>query len=205
VQPHVVLATPKLVQIMGGVARNFVTNIHVGRSFNMSGAVPRLGPDVPRWYGETIGFWDGDVLVTWTSNIQGWTSHGAFEFSNHMQTVEIYTPRKAADGKFTGFNHEAVFYDPDALAEPIRIVRNFVKVADIDAGDPYTFIECLPTIFPVKGRAAAVSPGSVIEYPVLDMYGRPWAQLWEQYFEQGMKRPEDADLFDYADRKPAAK
>ena len=205
VQPHVVLATPKLVQIMGGVARNFVTNIHIGRSFNMTGAVPRLGPDVPRWYGETIGFWDGDVLVTWTSNIQGWTAHGAFEFSNHMQTVEIYTPRKGADGRFTGFNHEAVFYDPDALAEPIRIVRNFVKVADIDAGDPYTFIECLPTIFPVKGRAAAVSPGSVIEYPVLDMYGRPWAQLWEQYFEQGMKRPADADLFDYADKKPAAK
>ena len=31
--------------------------------------------DVPRWYGETIGFWDGDTLITWTSNIQGWKVH----------------------------------------------------------------------------------------------------------------------------------
>jgi hypothetical protein len=205
VQPHVVLATPKLVQISAGVARNFVTNIHVGRSFNMSGAVPRLGPDVPRWYGETIGFWDGDVLITWTSNIQGWTAHGAFEHSSKMQTVEIYTPRKAADGHFTGFNHEAVLYDPEALVEPIRIVRNLVKVADVDAGDPYVFIECIPTIYPVNGKATAVSPGSLVEYPVLDMYGRPWAQLWEQFHEKGMKRPEAADLFNFEDRKPATR
>ncbi len=32
-----------MVQIMAGVARNFITNIHVGREFNMNGAVPRLG------------------------------------------------------------------------------------------------------------------------------------------------------------------
>jgi hypothetical protein len=42
---------------------------------NEDGGVPRLGEAVPRWYGETIGFWDGDALITWTSNIQGWTTH----------------------------------------------------------------------------------------------------------------------------------
>ena len=87
--------------------------------------MPRLGADVPRWYGETIGFWDGDVLITWTSNVQGWTSHGQFEFSSKMQTVEIYTPNRDANGQFVGFNHEAMFYDPEALVEPIRIVRDF--------------------------------------------------------------------------------
>ena len=94
-------------QILAGVARNFVTNIHIGREFNMDGAVPRLGADVPRWYGETIGFWDKDTLITWTSNIQGWTAHGAFEYSNKMQTIEIYTPNRDASGKFIGLNHEA--------------------------------------------------------------------------------------------------
>ncbi len=49
---------------MTGVATNFVTNIHIGREFTLGGAVPRLGQDVPRWYGESIGFWDGDVLIT---------------------------------------------------------------------------------------------------------------------------------------------
>ena len=94
----------------------------------MDGAVPRLGADVPRWYGETIGFWDNDTLITWTSNIQGWKVHGAFEYSNKMQTIEIYTPNRDAAGKFLGLNHEAIFYDPEALVEPVRIVRNYVKI-----------------------------------------------------------------------------
>ena len=53
----------------------------VGRSFDLSGAVPRLGADVPRWMGETVGFWDGDALITWTSNIQGWFTHSSWEYS----------------------------------------------------------------------------------------------------------------------------
>jgi hypothetical protein len=94
------LVTPNEVQILAGVARNFITQINIGREFNTSGAVPRLGPDVPRWYGETIGFWDKDVLITWTSNIQGWFAHGAFEYSNKMQAIEIYSSRPDASGKF---------------------------------------------------------------------------------------------------------
>ena len=84
-QPHSIIVTPTLVQFLAGDADNFITNIHIGRSFNMDGAVPRLGADVPRWYGETIGFWDGEALITWTSNIQGWKVHGNPEFSNKLQ------------------------------------------------------------------------------------------------------------------------
>jgi hypothetical protein len=194
---HQVLVTPKLVQITTGSADNFVTDIHVGRSFNMDGAVPRLGADVPRWYGETIGFWDGDVLVTWTSNIQGWTSHSQFEFSNRMQTIEIYSPRRDANGAFLGLNHEAIFYDPEALVEAIRIVRNLTKVSDFDEGDPRPFVECVQTIFPVDGLATPATPGTGLPFEVPDMYGRPWAQLWEKHWEQGMERPQQADIFDF--------
>jgi hypothetical protein len=164
--------------------------------------VPRLGADVPRWYGETIGFWDGDALITWTSNIQGWTSHGAFEFSNKMQTIEIYTPNRDAKGKFVGLRHEAVFYDPDALVEPVRIVRDIVKKSDFDEGAPYVFTQCLQTIYPIKGAATPVNPPSTIEYEVLDMYDRPWAQIWQKYFEQDMQRPEREDLFDFSAPAP---
>jgi hypothetical protein len=191
------MATPSAVQILTGVARNFITTIHVGREFNMDGAVPRLGADVPRWYGETIGFWDGDTLITWTSNIQGWMVHGAFEYSNKMQTIEIYSPNRDADGNFVGLNHEAIFYDPEALVQPIRIIRNYVKTSDFEEGDPYVFVECVQTIFPINGKATPVSPGMVIEYRVPDMYGRPWAQIWEQYFEQGMEKPETEDIFSF--------
>ena len=194
---HHIIATPSVVQIVSGVARNFITTVHVGREFKLDGAVPRLGQDVPRWYGETIGFWDNDTLITWTSNIQGWKVHAAPEHSSKLQTIEIYTPNRDAAGKFLGLNHEAIFYDPEALVEPVRIVRNFQRTSGFEEGDPYVFIECVQTIFPVNGTPRPVSPGTVIEYEVPDMYGRPWAHIWEKYWEQGMTRPEGEDIFDF--------
>jgi len=205
INPHLFVVTPELIQISTGVARNFITDIYVGREFRMDGAVPRLGADVPRWYGETVGFWDKDVLITWTSNIQGWTVHSKFEFSSKMQTVEIYTPVRDAQGKVTAINHEAVFYDPEALVEPIRIVRNLGRMGGVEAGNPYTFIECVPNILPEKGKAKPVHPGEKVDYEVPDIYGRPWAAMWEKYFEQGMTDPEkknEDDMFDFD--KPAS-
>ncbi len=194
---HFITVTPTYVQILAGVARNFITNIHVGREFNMTGSVPRLGQDVPRWYGETIGFWDNDSLITWTSNIQGWKVHGAPEHSNKLQTIEIYTPNRDASGKFLGLNHEAIFYDPEAYVEPVRIIRNYVKLSGFEEGDPYAFIECIPTIYPVKGKATPVAPGKTIEYTIPDMFGRPWAQMWEQYAEPGMEQEAGEDIFSF--------
>jgi hypothetical protein len=196
-QSHQVVVTPELVQIMAGTATNFVTQIHIGRAFNMEGEVPRLGADVRRWYGETIGFWDGDALITWTSNIQGWTAHGLFEFSSKMQAIEIYTPRRDEAGGVTGINHEAVFYDPEALVQPIRIVRNLDRVSGLGEGEPNYYIDCDAQLYPINGRATVVAPGETIEYTRPDIYGRPWAELWERYFEQGMSRPEEDDIFDF--------
>jgi hypothetical protein len=194
-QPHAILVTPSLVQFSAGDADNFVTNVHVGRTFDMEGEVPRLGAEVPRWYGETIGFWDEDVLITWTSNIQGWKVHGNPEFSSRLQAIEIYAPTRDQDGQVIGLNHEGIFYDPDALVEPIRMVRNLERTSGFETGDPITFIECIPTIYPIDGTATPVSPGRVIEYKVPDMFGRPWADLWQEHHEQGMERPDEQDIF----------
>jgi len=195
-QPHSVMVTPTLVQFLAGDADNFVTNIHIGRSFKMDGAVPHLGPDAPQWYGDTIGFWDGDALITWTSSIQGWKVHGNFEFSNKLQTVEIYTPRRDKAGTFIGLDHEGVFYDPEALAEPIRMTRTLERISGFDEGEPFTFIECLQTIYPINGKATPVVSGKKIEFTVPDWYGRPWAKNWEE-FEKGMKRPEEKELITF--------
>ncbi len=196
---HHIVVTPELVQILTGVADNFITNVYVGREFDISGAVPRLGADVPRWYGNTVGFWDGDALITWTSNIQGWMVHSAFEYSNRMQTIEIYTPNRDAAGNFLGLRHEAIFYDPEALVEPIRIVRNLHKQSNFaePQAEPYTFIECIQAIFPIEGRATSLTPGTEIDYVIPDMYGRPWAQIWERYFEQDMQAPVEDDIFSF--------
>jgi hypothetical protein len=70
-------------------------------------------------------------------------------------------------------------------------------MGELQQGDPYVFIECIPTIFPVKGRSTPVSPGTTIEYRVPDMYGRPWAQMWEEYDEKGMEKPKEKDIFSF--------
>jgi len=187
------MATPKMVQWLGGTADNFLRHIQIGREFNMEGAIPRLGEDVPRWYGETIGFWDDDALITWTSNIQGWTVHSAFEFSNQLQTVEIYTPRYDDAGEFIGLLHEAVFYDPEAFVEPLRIVRALDRSGALNEGNPYVFVECNPTIFPIDGYQQNITPGQTFEYRVPDMFGRPWAEIWERYHEENMTPPDETE------------
>ena len=96
-----------------------------------------------------------------------------------------------------GLNHEGIFYDPDALVEPVRMVRNLQRLSGLDVGDPFTFIECLPQIYPVDGRATPASPGDVLEYEVPDMYGRPWGQIWEKYHESEMEKPEGDDIFSF--------
>lgn len=197
-QPHQILVTPDLVQVLAGDADNFITNIHIGRHFTMEGVVPRLGADVPQWYGETIGFWDGEVLITWTSNIQGWKVHGGMEFSSKLQVIEIYQANRDENGELFGLNHEAVFYDPEALVEPIRIVRNLEKQSELSEGVPYQFIECVQSIFNIDGVATPVAPGEVIEYKVPDMYGRPWAQNWQEFHEEDMESGEEsADIFSF--------
>ena len=46
--------------------------------------------------------------------------------------------------------------------------------------------------------ATPVSPGTTFEYTFPDIHGRPWAQIWERYFENGMQRPEDESIFDFS-------
>ncbi len=45
---------------------------------------------------------------------------------------------------------------------------------------------------PPRNRRVAV------QYEALDMFRRPWGQIWEKYFESGMQRPEKQDaLFQF--------
>jgi len=189
--------TPDLILDMRIAAKTLITQIHIGREFNEEGVVPRLGPDVPQWFGDTIGFWDGDALITWTSNIQGWISHGAHEFSNRLQSVEIYTPEKESDGTHVGLRHEVILYDEEAFAEPLRIVHYLAKQGDLNEDDPFPVIECVASIFPVDGQATPLVPGATFEYTIPDMFGRPWAEIWERHHEGGMERPVEEDLFDF--------
>ena len=107
-------------------------------------------------------------------------------------------------GKITGDEARGDLLRPRGAggAHPHRAQADRAWAA-LEDGNPYTFIECVPNIYPVKGHATPVTPGQEITFEVPDMYGRPWAKNWEKYYEQGMKRPDaDEGLFNFD--KPAA-
>ena len=45
--------------------------------------------------------------------------------------------------------------------------------------------------------ARPVVAGTVIPYKVPDMFGRPWAKIWEEYHEKGMQRPPEKELITF--------
>ena len=171
---------PAQVQFLSGVAANFLRQVLIGRSHVQK---------VPQWYGETIGFWNGTTLVSWTANVQGWTlSHSMFEFSDALETVDVFTPRFDNGGAFVGLSLDTTFYDPRAFLAPVHNVMRFNRTAPLD--DPnrrYTYIECLSNLRNTNGRPTQTTAA---DPRFVDYYGRPWAQNWEKYFEIGWEKPE---------------
>jgi hypothetical protein len=186
--PNRMVVTPDVVLLVGVGSNNVWRTVHLGREFP-------LGQEVPQWYGDTIGFWDGDALITRTTNVQAWTQHTTWEFSYELETVEIFTPVHGDDGELIGIDWEAIIYDPEALVEPVRILWHRTYVEGWGTAGRLGFVECTRRLYPINGFATQIAPGQVIEYRVPDMFGRPWATIWEEYFEQDMDRPrEELDL-----------
>ena len=132
--------------------------------------------------------------MTWTSNVQGCFTHSSWEYSNKMQLIEIWPPRRFADWRFAGLEHETVFYDAEAFLQPVRDIRFFSRRGGLEDAPPFHLEHCNQTIFVGDdGRGTQVPPGTTIQYKVRDLYDRPWARIWEEYFEKGMKRPAETD------------
>ncbi len=169
--------TPWNVQFLSGIAANFLRQVWIGR---------QPVQKVPQWYGETVGFWDGTTLVTWTSHVQAWNlSHSMFENSGKMETVETWKPVYDSSGKYVGLDQETIFYDPEAFVQPLRATYRYRRIATLDSPTMrYTYIECLSNIKDINGRATQLTSD---DPDYVDYYGRPWAQDWEKYFEKGWK------------------
>ena len=182
--PDHMVVTPDVVLLLGSSSANVSRTVRIGREFP-------LGPDVPQWYGDTIGFWDGDALIAWTANVQAWTQHTSWEFSYELEAIEIFTPVHDGNGTLLGIDWETVVYDPETLQVPVRILWHRIHEQGWDTSERLTFVECAFRLYPVNGFATQVAPGQVIEYRVPDLLDRPWAQTWEEYFEQDMERPDD--------------
>jgi hypothetical protein len=176
--PIEIMTTPYQIQMLGGSADNLMRKILIGQKHVQQ---------VPQWYGETVAFWNGNALVAWTANVQGWTlSHSMFEFSNSLEIVEVFRP--SADGKV--ITVEATFYDREAFTQPLHIVTPWERQARPDDVETrHTFVECRvqsTIINAPDGRPTQLTP---VDDGYVDYFGRPWAQNWEKYFEQGWEKP----------------
>ena len=173
-----------MVQLVSGTALNFLRQILIGQEHTTL---------ISQWYGESVGFWDEETLIAWTKNVQGWwMSHALPEFSSDFEAVEVYT--KDDEGNL---HLDVTMYDPTAFTAPLRLEVEYTWRGDW-ASDRYQWKECQQSLFNIEGRLQPVNPGTVIDYTIPDWYDRPWAKIWETYFEEGMQRPEDeADIFDF--------
>ena len=174
------VVTPWMVQTVSGIADNFLRQVMIDKKSHVLSN--------PQFYGETIGFWDGDTLVTWTANVQGWILHSLFEYSSKMEVVETWKPRME-NGKFVGLENEAVFYDPEAFVAPVHAITQFQRNATPQTeGARYMPIACLSNIKNTDGRPTQLTAS---DPRFVDYYNRPWAKVWEKYFEVGWEKPEE--------------
>jgi len=114
----------------------------------------------------------------WVDNVDG----------EWFEAVEIYT--RDAQGNL---HLEVTMYDPEAFVAPLRLEIIYTFRAAPVSDERYQWKECQQTLFNINGRLQPVRPGTVIEYRVPDWYDRPWARVWEQYFEQGVTRPDERE------------
>lgn len=170
-----IIMTPNQVQLLAGVADNFVRKIHIGQ---------KHVEQVPQWYGETVGFWNGNTLVAWTANVQGWTtSHSMFEFSNQFEVIEVFKPNG------NGLLVEQTFYDPEAFKQPLQMISQWNKSSSLDTTTRYTFVECRVQSTIVNGPDGRPTQLIYGDPGYVDYFGRPWAENWEKHFEKGWVKP----------------
>ena len=176
--PIEVMMNPNQVQFLSGIADNLLRRVLIGRQHVQK---------VPQWYGETVGFWNGNTLIAWTKNVQGWTvSHSMFEYSNKLEVIETFTP--SADGRT--ITVDATFYDPEAFVRPVHAVTPWTKQLPLnDPNQRFTYVECRVQSTIVNGPDGRPTQLTFIDPGFIDYFGRPWAQNWEEHFEKGWKKP----------------
>lgn len=132
----------------------------------------------PQWYGASQGFWDGDELVVWTSQIHPWVmTHGLPEYSEAYQVVERF--KRVGDEILV----DITMYDPKVFAHPWHDTATFHLIKDWTTA-PTTWTECVSTNnvhMDAKGDLTDYAPGEPGYIDISDP--TPWItayQLWDK-------------------------
>jgi hypothetical protein len=98
------------------------------------------------WYGDTVGFWDGDRLITHTVDLYPADfTRWAPMTSNQFESVEIWE-LKQYPGGIERLEVQVTFYDAYAFTRPVHAVYAFRRATALqEAGYRVTHWECEQT------------------------------------------------------------
>jgi hypothetical protein len=92
----------------------------------------------PTYNGDSIGFWDGDVLVIHTNDLMpGIYQRRNPDYTDQVETVEIW--QKVSD---TLIEVDVWVYDPPALAEPWYTKQSYAALTDPDGNLRIRYWHC---------------------------------------------------------------
>lgn len=95
----------------------FEGNIHSYRQIFMDGRAHPEDPN-PTWYGDSVGYWDGDTLVIDTV---GFNDRFWFDFVGHPHSEELRTIERYTRTNYTTLVEEVTIIDPVYYTEPFTI------------------------------------------------------------------------------------
>ena len=160
--------TPNQVQFLSGIADNFLRQVLVGQKHVQK---------VPQWYGETVGFWDGDTLVAWTANVQGWT---LVALDVRVQQQDAGDRGVHARRRRQGHHRRRDVLRSRGVHAAATTVAPWNRVGGID--DPerrFTFVECRVQSTIVGRRRRRVTQLNPLDEGYIDYSAGRGRQNWE--------------------------
>lgn len=132
----------------------------------------------PKWHGESIGFWDEDVLVVHTNQVRRWKG-GPVEFTDDLETVERYW----LEGDI--MRGEIFLYDPNVFVLPFYSELSFERDTDPRPELRPLFNSCTDTNGPStkvyldeRGYLNERLPGDPLYWDATDP--RPWGTFFDE-------------------------
>ncbi|PWT83904.1 MAG: hypothetical protein C5B57_05935 [Blastocatellia bacterium] len=89
---------------------------------------PHATPEGHTWLGDSIGFWDGDKLVVWTTAVKAADYlRGYPDNSAELESVEVWRRVNGQNGRPDRIVVQATMYDPVGLTAPWNVAVAYVK------------------------------------------------------------------------------
>ena len=136
---------------------------------------PHATPEGHTWLGDSVGFWDGDTLVVWTTAVKAADYlRGYPDNSAELQGIEVWQRVNGIGGRPDRIVVQATMYDSVGLTAPWNVATSYVK-----ADYPYRirYWDCALTSNDVRsadGKTTTVLPGEEgFKTPQNDVTRRP--------------------------------